>query len=82
MNDSPDSRPSNSVKPPWPRMRDLPEAERASFTEWLYGSAAPWIDGLPQSEQDAFYPWDYSAWRRNVKIIKAKKFDAKKTEND
>jgi hypothetical protein len=54
----------------WPRIRDLPEAERAPFGEWLnkYGQTCPWLEGEPESEQDGYYVGDYKrwAWRRPV----------------
>ena len=47
----------------WPRIRDLPEAERVPFRKWLTGQTVPMIDGLPYEEQDGYYRWDYERWR-------------------
>lgn len=48
----------------WPRVRDLPENERQPFTEWLVGQTMPVVDGAPDADQDAYYPWDYQSWKR------------------
>ena len=50
--------------PAAPRIHDLPEPERKPFAEWLRGSAAPWIEGVPLGEQDAYYLHDYRRWKR------------------
>jgi hypothetical protein len=47
---------------PWPRIRDLPESDRGPFLVYLFGRTAPHIDGVPEVEQDAYYPWDYDSW--------------------
>lgn len=47
----------------WPRIRDLPEEERVPFAQWLVGQTVPYLENEPQSEQDAYYPWDYEAWK-------------------
>ena len=47
----------------WPRVRDLPEAERGPFLEWLWGSTIPVDESLPDDEQDCYYPWDYKNWK-------------------
>ena len=52
---------------PWPRLRDLPEAERIEFEKALRGQTYPLIDGLPMEEQDAYYPWDYAGWKAGAK---------------
>lgn len=46
------------------RIRDLPTEERGPFMEALQGKTVPMIEGVPQAEQDAFYPWDYQSWKR------------------
>jgi hypothetical protein len=53
----------------WPRMRDLPENERAPFNKWLNGQTCPVIEGIPIEEQDAYYPWDYDRWKRGHPIV-------------
>jgi hypothetical protein len=47
----------------WPRIRDLPEAEREPFRVALIGQTCPLVDGVPMSEQDFYYPWDYDRWK-------------------
>lgn len=54
---------------PWPRIRDLPEAERKPFEQWLSGQTRPWIIGLPDSEQDGYFEWDYKHWKAGLPII-------------
>lgn len=49
---------------PWPRIRNLPEAERRPFIEFLCGQTVPWIEGEPMEEQDGYYPWDYDNFKR------------------
>lgn len=49
---------------PWPRIRNLPEAERQPFIEFLVGQTVPWIEGEPMEDQDAYYPWDYDNFKR------------------
>jgi hypothetical protein len=51
-------------EPQWPRVRDLPEVERAPFTEWLVGQTRPMLDGIPMEEQDGYYDHDYRRWKR------------------
>ena len=46
----------------WPRRRNLPEAEQALFSRWLFNSTVPVVHGTPADEQDYFYPWDYVEW--------------------
>jgi hypothetical protein len=48
---------------PWPRVRDLPENERQMFTEWLVGQTRPVVPEVSDSDQDAYYPWDYDSWK-------------------
>lgn len=57
------------VKPQWPRARDLPEAERKAFGEWLCGQTRPWLENTPDSEQDAYYAWDYKRWKEGKPVI-------------
>ena len=47
----------------WPRLRDLPTAERARFEHWLRGQTCPVIEGVPDDDQDAYYQWDYDRWK-------------------
>lgn len=54
---------TKAKKYPWPRLRDLPEPERAAFRKALGGQTVPWVDGVPQEDQDFFYPWDYERWK-------------------
>lgn len=51
----------------WPRIRDLPEAEREPFTKFLVGQTCPMIEGEPMDSQDGYYPWDYENWKCNPK---------------
>jgi hypothetical protein len=50
---------------PWPRVRDLPEAERQRFELYLgiEGIARPLLEGLEMDEQDGFFPEDYEVWK-------------------
>lgn len=48
----------------WPRVRDLPQAEQAAFNQFLEGQTRPIIEGLPNEEQDGYYPWDYDNFKR------------------
>ena len=53
----------------WPRIKDLPEAEREPFTQWLGGQTRPLEDGyeeIPEAEWDWFYQWDYDRWKAGV----------------
>ncbi len=47
----------------FPRIRDLQEGERKEFDRWLAGQTRPGIEGLPDSEQDGYYEWDYERWK-------------------
>lgn len=47
----------------WPRIKDLPVAERKPFRKWLTGQTVPMIVGLPYKEQDAYYQSDYDTWK-------------------
>lgn len=53
----------------WPRIRDLPAAEREPFSRFLTGQTRPCImvDGKIDPESDGYYPWDYENWKRNPK---------------
>lgn len=51
----------------WPRIRDLPEAEREPFTQWLAGQTRPLLVG--EEIQDGYYGWDYARWKRGQQII-------------
>lgn len=53
----------------YPRIKDLPEDERAPFTAWMEGQTMPLIEGLPMEEQDAYYPWDYKRWKEGKPVI-------------
>lgn len=48
----------------WPRIRDLPEAERQPFTDFLAHQTRPWIDGESANDQDGYYESDYLNWKR------------------
>lgn len=52
---------------PWPRIRDLPEAERQPFIEFLVGQTVPWIEGEPESEQDGYFEQDYLRFKASRK---------------
>ena len=48
----------------YPRMKDLPEAEREEFAKWLFGRTRPVNDETEPLEQwDWYYPWDYERWK-------------------
>jgi len=47
----------------FPRLRDLPVDEQQPFGKWLFGQTCPVLEGLPDSEQDAYYPDDYDRWK-------------------
>ncbi len=47
----------------WPRVRELPEAEREAFTRELRGQTRPLVAGVKDADQDFFYPWDYLDWK-------------------
>lgn len=49
----------------WLRIRDLPEAERQPFLDFLAHQTRPWIDGEPESEQDGYYHCDLENFRRH-----------------
>jgi hypothetical protein len=57
------------LKPRWPRMRDIPEADRQSFTACLEGKTRPLIDGESDENQDAFYQHDYERWKRGLPVV-------------
>lgn len=54
---------------PYPRLRDLPEAEREAFKKRLTGQTVPVVHGVPMDEQDFYYPWDYDRWKRGLPVI-------------
>jgi len=58
---------STNTKPQWPRIRDLPESERAPFIKFLVGQTCPWIEGEPMESQDGYYRQDYENWKRSPK---------------
>lgn len=60
------------MKPPepWPRIRDLPEAERQPFTEFLNCQTVPWIEGEPESEQDGYFEQDYLRFKARQRAPK------------
>lgn len=45
------------------RIRNLPESEQGVFAHWLFAQTRPLIDGIPDSEQDAYYQHDYELWK-------------------
>lgn len=53
----------------FPRIRDLPVSERQTFSTWLIGQTRPWIEGVVEEEQDAYFPWDYDRWKEGKPII-------------
>lgn len=57
------------MKTDWPRIRDLPEAERRPFGKWLCGQTRPRLEAAPDHEQDAYYPWDYSRWKEGKPVV-------------
>lgn len=55
---------SKSETQDWPRIKDLPAKERTPFRKFLGGQTVPLIPGVPEKEQDGYYPWDYLNWKR------------------
>lgn len=53
----------------WPRIRDLPEREREPFNRWLSGQTRPLMMGVPEHEQDGYFPWDYDRWKGSCIIV-------------
>lgn len=53
----------------FPRLRDLPWYEREPFAAWLRGQTIPGMEGLPVSEQDFYYPWDYDTWKAGLPAL-------------
>lgn len=53
----------------WPRIRDLPEEERVQFIHWLLSQTRPWLDGVPEDEQDGYYQCDYERWKAGLPVI-------------
>lgn len=47
----------------WPRVRDLPEAEREPFENWVRLRCRPLLTGVSDEDQDAYYAYDYKAWK-------------------
>lgn len=56
---------------PWPRVRDLPEAEQQKFELYLEveGIARPLLEGLEMDDQDGFFPEDYEIWKMENKPL-------------
>ncbi len=52
-------------KDEYPAFADLPEAEKASFGEWLCGQTVPMRDDGSMG----YFPWDYSRWKRGLPAI-------------
>lgn len=46
----------------FPRICQLPEAERTPFAKWLEHQIRPHTEG-----RDGYYPWDYERWKRQWK---------------
>lgn len=53
----------------WPRIRDLPERDRAPFDKWLEGQTRPYLTLQDNSDQDGYFPEDYDRWKRGRQII-------------
>jgi len=53
----------------WPRIRDLPEEERVPFNQWLAGQTCPWIEGMHEDSQDAYYEHDYRRWKAGLRPL-------------
>jgi hypothetical protein len=49
------------------RARNLPEEEQGPFNEWLVGQTRPWLEWVPDEEQDGYYAWDYDDWKRSLR---------------
>jgi len=54
----------NNPPTKWPRVKDLPQEQQASFNQFLEGQTRPVIEGVPDEEQDGYYPWDYDNFKR------------------
>lgn len=53
---------------PFPRIKDLPEAERQPFVDWLQGQTRPIDESLPPTEeQDCYYQYDYLRWKEKLR---------------
>jgi hypothetical protein len=51
----------------YPRLQDLPRAERIAFRKVLCGQTVP-ID--PNDDvHDRYYPWDYKRWKAGLPVI-------------
>lgn len=46
----------------WPRIRRLPPEEQAPFRAWLGNAKRPLFEGVPDDEQDGYFPWDWEEW--------------------
>jgi hypothetical protein len=53
----------------WPRLRDIPDNERAPFDAWLDGQTRPLVNSVPDEDQDFYYPWDFDRWKAGLPII-------------
>lgn len=53
----------------YPRIRNLPVAEKELFRKYLNGQTCPIVEGIPMNEQDFYYPWDYDRFSRNLQVI-------------
>ena len=53
----------------WPRIRDLPEKEREPFTKALSHQTRPWVDNIPETDQDFYFPWDYDRWKAGSPVF-------------
>ncbi len=53
----------------WPRLRELPEAEREPFGLWLAHQTRPLVeeDAISWEDQDFFYPGDYLNWKATLR---------------
>lgn len=59
----------STTQHPWPRIRDLPEHEQQAFKVYLIGQTRPFVEGLPQDEQDFFYVCDYRRWKAGLPVV-------------
>ena len=48
------------------RVQHLPKDEQFPFSKWLDGQTRPWIDGIPEIQQDGYFPWDYETWKEGA----------------
>ena len=54
---------------PYPRLRELPQEEQEPFWEWMQGQTRPSVDGLPDEDQDYFFPCDYAQWKAGLEPL-------------